>query len=477
MSLFPDVKTFIKIGNISIAWYAILIIIGALVGLKLTQINAKKKGISPDVIEDMFFGALLFGIVGARIWYVLFYPDKSYFISNPAKIFAFRDGGLAIQGGLLAGAAYVYYHSKKAKLDFVDVADATLPNLLVSQAIGRWGNFINQEAYGQKVVESFYNNWPLWFKNHMFIDGAYRQPTFFLESSLNIVGFILIYFGLKKIKDIKRGDYAYSYLLWYGIVRFIVEHFRSDSLMFLGLKSAQLVSIIFAGIGLLGLLGVFRKNKYQDVLVLFDFDGTIANSNPLIIDSFNQVFNKYYPDMKISRDMEVSYVGPTLHHTFSKYLKKDNVDKYIEEYRKINFVSQKESLTEIKNATKLLKTLKDYNVKLGLVSSKNKDSLMLGVEVLGFDDFFDAIIGGNEVTIPKPDPQGILEAKEKLLPDAKRCYYVGDTVTDVKASKNSGFKSIALLGVEEIKQDIINSQPDYLIEDLMEVFKIIKEDI
>ncbi len=192
MSLFPDIKTFIRIGSIDVAWYAVLIITGAIIALKLTQNAASKHNISKDAVEDMFYGVLFAGIVGARLWYVLFYPDKMYFISNPAKIFAFRDGGLAIQGGLFAGAAYAYYKAKKWDIDFIDLADATLPNVLIAQAVGRWGNFLNQEAFGQVVSESFYNGWPLWLKNHMFIGGEFRQPMFLLESSLNILGFLLI---------------------------------------------------------------------------------------------------------------------------------------------------------------------------------------------------------------------------------------------------------------------------------------------
>lgn len=475
MSIFPDPKTFIRIGGLDIAWYAVLILTGAVISLQLTKKAAEKRGISKDLIEDMFYGILIAGIIGSRLWYVLFYPDISYFINNPMKILAFRDGGLAIQGGLFAGAAYAYFASKKNNIDFIDLADSTLPNVLIAQAVGRWGNFLNQEAYGQVVSESFYNNWPLWFKNHMFIDGAYQQPMFLLESSLNILGFLLIYFGLKKVKNIKRGDYAYSYLVWYGIVRFIVEHFRSDSLMLLNFKSAQLVSIAFIIVGGLGLYGLFRKKKGSQVLVLFDFDGTIANSNPIITKSYNYIFSKYFPEMEITREMEVSYAGPPLEETFSKYLDTTDVEDYIEEYRKHNFKLQEKELIEIDNATNLLKYLKDNNVVVGVVSSKWKDSLTLGLDVLNFTEYMDVVVGGDEVVKSKPNPEGILKAKEMSLPNAKYCYYVGDTVTDILASKAANCLSIGLLGVDEIRQDIIDSKPDYVVEDLNEIIEIIKE--
>ena len=167
--------------------------------------------------------------------------------------------------------------------------------------------------------------------------------------------------------------------------------------------------------------------------------------------------------------------GPTLSHTFKKYFKEDNVDKYVQEYKKINFIAQKNELKELNNATKLLKYLKHNNVKMGLVSSKMKDSLQLGVDILGFGPYMDIIVGGDEVVAPKPDPQGILDAKAKVLPNAKHFFYVGDTVTDVLAAKASGATSIALLGVKEIREDIINSKPDYIVEDLSEIIEIIKE--
>lgn len=259
MQIFPDSKTFIRIFNIDIAWYAIIIISGALVALNLTKKDAQKRGINPELIEDIFFGVLIFGLIGARLWYVLFYPDLNYFISNPLKILAFRDGGLAIQGALFGGAIYAYYAAKKRNINFIDLADSALVNVLLAQAIGRWGNFVNQEAFGQVVSENFFKYFPNWFKNQMFIDNAYRQPMFFFESILNVIGFLLIRYTLSKIKTIKRGDYTFAYLLWYGIVRFIIEHFRSDSLMFLGFKSAQIISIIFVVIGGLGLYGKFNK--------------------------------------------------------------------------------------------------------------------------------------------------------------------------------------------------------------------------
>ena len=169
------------------------------------------------------------------------------------------EGGLAIQGGLVGGVIFAYFFTKKNKMNFIRLADAVFPNILVAQAIGRWGNFANQEAFGRAVDASYFEGWPTFIANHMFIQGAYREPTFLYESVLNIVGFLLIVLVYKRFSKVRRGDMVYAYLMWYGVIRFFIEGLRSDSLMFFGLRSAQIVSIIFIILGVLGSLGVFRK--------------------------------------------------------------------------------------------------------------------------------------------------------------------------------------------------------------------------
>lgn len=488
MQFFPNSKSFVSILGVEIAWYAIIIMIGAAVALYLTMKDANRRGISSDDVEDIFFGALIFGLIGARLWFVLFYPDKTYFLQDPMRILAFRDGGLAIQGGLVGGALYAYYKCKKIGISFIDTADSAMPNMLIAQAIGRWGNFVNQEAFGEIVSKDYFRLFPQWFTEYMYINGEYRQPMFFYESVFNLIGFILIKFVLPKFRKMQRGDYIYSYLVWYGVVRFVIEHFRSDSLMFLGLKSAQLVSLIFIAVGLMGFIGLFRKKTdvnnsnsndsktEKDTLVLFDFDGTIGDTNPIIINSFAQVFAENAPHFELSEEIKLSFIGPTLIHSFTKYLGEEyDIDALVTRYKEINFQLQREQLEEIVNSTKLLETLQSKNYELGVVSSKMKDSLMLGLDILDFTKYLNIIIGGDEVSVPKPNPEGILSAKERVLPNAKYNYYVGDTPTDIKASKAAGFVSIAICTTPEFEQRLIAEQPDYLIYDLMDVVKIIEE--
>ena len=179
------------IGPISIKWYAVLILAGAYLAYYLSYRNLKKMGYKSDLTDDLFFGALLSGVIGARLWFVVFF-DLNYYLTRPLEILMTWQGGLAIQGGLFGGVLFGLWFLKRKKADFIRVADAIVPNILVAQAIGRWGNFLNQEAYGRVVEESFYSGWPQLIKDQMFIAGQFREPTFLYESVLNIVGFLLI---------------------------------------------------------------------------------------------------------------------------------------------------------------------------------------------------------------------------------------------------------------------------------------------
>ena len=154
MTFFPDGKTFVQIGGFSIAWYAICIITGAFIAYKLGQYNFKKIGYNKEILSDYFFGLMITGVIGARIWYVIFMWNELY-AQNPIDIIMFRNGGLAIQGGIFVGLIFSWWYFKKHAIDFMVAADAIMPGVLIAQALGRWGNFFNHEAYGGMVSLDF----------------------------------------------------------------------------------------------------------------------------------------------------------------------------------------------------------------------------------------------------------------------------------------------------------------------------------
>ncbi|WP_454961239.1 prolipoprotein diacylglyceryl transferase [Eggerthia catenaformis] len=261
MYLFPDFSTFLKIGNISIRYYALLILLGAIFAYLLGQYRFKQLGYSKDILSDYFVSVLVIGIIGARIWYVIFMFKESY-LQNPLEIFAIWHGGLAIQGGLFTGLIYSYYYFKKKNIPFLVAGDAILPGVLIAQACGRWGNFFNQEAFGGVCSLEFLKSLhlPNFIISHMYIDGAYHHPTFLYESIGNIIVFLIIVFIIRHFAS-KKGMQFFAYFIGYGIVRFFVEGMRTDSLMIGSLRTAQLISIIFIITGIIGEIYCLKKGQ------------------------------------------------------------------------------------------------------------------------------------------------------------------------------------------------------------------------
>ena len=186
---------------------------------------------------------------------------KEYFNNkdNRDKIIEIYNGGLAIHGGIIAGAIFFIYYSKKNKMNFLKIFDLTAPALILGQAIGRWGNFINQEAHGPAVLKQTLENLPIpnFVIKGMNINGTYYHPTFYYESVWDFLGFILLIILRKKL-NLKTGQLTGIYFVWYSTARFLIESLRTDSLMLGPIKVAQAVSIILF---LLGLYLILRKKK------------------------------------------------------------------------------------------------------------------------------------------------------------------------------------------------------------------------
>lgn len=479
MTFFPDVSTLFEFGSFSIKMYAVCILIGAFITLAVAQRKLVKMGYPKSLAEDFFFGALLTGIIGARLWYVLFYNFDTY-LANPISIFMTWNGGMAIQGGLMLGALYGYWYVKKRKISFLRAADAIVPAILLAQAMGRWGNFFNQEAYGRVVSEAYYALFPSFIKDMMYIQGAFREPTFLYESVLNVIGFFAITYGLKHVMKVKRGDQFYGYLVWYGITRFIVEGFRSDSLYVWGtfIRTAQILSILYVFIGLLGWAGVFtRLFKSPKPIILFDLDGTLLDTEPLIVETFKQTLKQYNPEVTMTRQQEIDLLGPTMHESLAKYMPEDKVQQALEDYRKINVELHPSLIKTMPHALELLEALKAKGYTMAIVSSKKKDTVELGLKLTGLDGYFQTVIGYEEVKKYKPDPEGLLNACKALGKSHDDAIYVGDTDTDMMAAHNAGMFSVALLTHEERKQAILDTKPNVSINDLMELLPILERRI
>ena len=247
----------INIGFLSIHLYSVCLLFAVMIGYLIIVNEGVKRGYDKDDIGNMMFYAILFGIIGARVYYCLFNLD--YYLMNPLNIFKVWEGGLAIHGGIIAGAITIILYCKKKKSDLLDILDIVVLGLIIGQAIGRWGNFFNGEAHGPITSLSYLKSLflPKFIIDGMFINGEYYIPTFLYESLWCLLGFIIMYL-LKDKKYIKTGYLVGFYFIWYGFMRFFIESLRTDSLMFFSIKVAKLVSILMV---ILGIIIIFRRKK------------------------------------------------------------------------------------------------------------------------------------------------------------------------------------------------------------------------
>ena len=251
----------LELGPITIYWYSITMFLAILTATILIVIESKKQKVNKDDLIDLIFYGIICGILGARIYYVLFNLD--YYLQDPIEIIKIWHGGIAIHGAIIGGLIFLIFFSKKKKLNVLKMMDIIAVGLIIAQAIGRWGNFFNQEAHGTATTLSFLKSLhlPNFIIEGMHINGVYYHPTFLYESIWCLLGFIILLI-VRKNKKINIGQLSGIYLVWYGIERFFVEGLRTDSLMLASIKVAQVVSIIYIISGIvLFLLYIIKKDK------------------------------------------------------------------------------------------------------------------------------------------------------------------------------------------------------------------------
>lgn len=235
-----------SIFGLDVYWYGIIIVAGIFISALFAKAEFKRRGFSPDIVDDILFAILPIGVVGARLWYVIF--EWEYYGAHPKEIIDIRGGGLAIQGGILFGLIGLYLFSKRKKLPMIDLMDILVPSLALAQAVGRWGNFANAEAHGYETDLPW----------GIIIDGVKVHPTFFYESLGDFLIFLFLIFYRKKNPD--KGRQSAIYFICYGILRFFVEGLRTDSLYVLGLRTAQIMSIVFIVAGICLLIYANKNN-------------------------------------------------------------------------------------------------------------------------------------------------------------------------------------------------------------------------
>lgn len=255
----PFDPTAFEIFGYPVRWYGIIIAFGILIGYIIAQKETERKHFKDDTLIDIVMWSIVSGIICARIYYVAFKWD--YYYNHVSEIPLIMNGGIAIHGGLIGAIGMAYFLCRRKNISFFQLGDIAAPSIILGQAIGRWGNFMNQEAHGGEVTRQFLESLhlPKFIINQMYIDGTYYHPTFLYESMWSIIGFVIL---LILRNHLKLGQTFLLYGIWYSIGRFFVEGLRTDSLMLTNhLRIAQVISIVIMLVAVA--VWIYRNYKYQ----------------------------------------------------------------------------------------------------------------------------------------------------------------------------------------------------------------------
>lgn len=256
-------RVLFNIGPITIYWYSFTMLLAVLTGIYLSIKEAERVGVK-DYITDLITPGVILGIIGARLYYVIF--NFELYIDDPLSIFKIWEGGIAIYGAIIGGLIAIIYHAKKNKKSIIKTTDIIAPGLILAQSIGRWGNFFNQEAHGTAVTLNFLQklHLPNFIIEGLYINGSYYHPTFLYESLWCLLGFIVL-ITIRKLTNRKTGYTTYSYFIWYGIGRMFIEGLRTDSLYLGNIRISQLVSLILIITGIIAIVITTIKDKKQKI--------------------------------------------------------------------------------------------------------------------------------------------------------------------------------------------------------------------
>lgn len=263
IAVFTSPGSMVQVGPFALRWYGLLIASAVLIGVSLSQYLAKRRGVNPDLLGDLAIWLVIGAIPCARIYYVLF--EWENYAQHPEDIIAIWKGGIAIHGAIIGGLIAALIFARINRTSFWQLADLVAPSLVLGQAIGRWGNFFNSEAFGRPTDLPWKLFIPIDRRPPGYTQFEYFHPTFLYESLWNIGVFTLLltlfFRGLRSKPPLKVGTLFLTYMVTYSIGRFWIEGLRTDSLMLGPLRIAQVVSLVEITLGILGLVWLYRVGR------------------------------------------------------------------------------------------------------------------------------------------------------------------------------------------------------------------------
>ena len=494
---------FLEIGTFQIKWYAICILTGIILAAILGVREAKKFGISPNLILDGVLICVPLAIIGARLYYVFTSWssfDKGNFVDTFLAIIGFSNGefkleGLAINGGILVALIFVPVYCKIRKINVFHVFDLLAPGLLIGQICGRWGNFFNQEAHGPSIVDRpswLINLVPEFIMNNMtFSSNVYDStiqdyvwrtatwhPTFFYEAMWNLIALVIILVSRRKNKKQRVGDSIAFYLMWYGLGRgLIIEPLRMDPLLFVKSIGPDMlfnrvnvvINLLLAVIGLVWL--ILKHTKFKEPFYIEvqkeikekKIDGVIVRLDETLVTANRLIANAYYYTAKEKMGIELTdeEIEELMLKSPKEYFQDETAYNYYLEY----FNSHLNQLQVVLDVKGFFKTLFKHDYKVAVVTNYSKEFAEYVLELLNITTYVSIIVD-------KDLSENPMEYAFETTKEAKNILVISSFASDINLANSKNSASCLVYygkeidsAMEEGPQHVINKaeQLDYII--------------
>ena len=433
MKFFPDTKTIFTFGNFGLTWYTLTFLISCIFCFLSVSREMTKHGYRQKQCDEIYTFGLVGAVLGGRIGWVLENFHEYYLYAW--YVFRLNDGGMEIITALLGAGIGLYFYCRGHHMSFFRTMDTLSPVLMAGGIIVRIGR-------------------------------CFSQPAIWLNVLINIAVLLLIYLVYRPYRNgHKRGDITAIVLLWLGVSRLASHVFKIDDI------AVNCVWIaVMAEIG--GLVLYVRNRKYvaQKPTILFDLDGTIMDSEGMVIHCFMYLFEKYGDPKDFTHEKQLEVFGPPLKDEMKKLFPDRDPDVMVEEYRLYQNSLPKRHVVELLPNTEVVLTeLKKQGYILGIVSSRLTDSCEMWLKEFNIRDKFDIVLGRDQYVQAKPSGEGIIKACELLGLGHDSCIYVGDHINDVNAAKDAGVYSVAYISNRENLEKIRDAGPNYIIMELGEL--------
>lgn len=428
MSFFPDPSTIVSIGGVSLKWSLVTAVLGCILGFLMVSRNLRKNGYKQSTADDLLILMMAGVIIGGRaVWVIENWHSYSLYAWG---ILEFSDGGFDYAGSLLGVLVATGFYTFAHHMSYRRTSDAIMPAVLVAIAFARIGK-----------IPEIENMWKI--------------------VAMDAIGIAVLMFGIRPYREgRRRGDMTSVSLMIAGIVQLLNCTFRLDP--------TTNSSVIAPALAMLAGLTIYLCTRSLPIVkpvVLFDFDGTLMDSEYLVINGFAYLYKKHRTLDEFTHEIQREVFLHPLKEEIGRLFPEENAEALAREYRGYMRDIQGRHLVEtLPHVRETLKQLKDSGYVLGVVTGRYTDSCNMWLEDLQIDQYFDIVSGTEMYRHTKPSPDGILHTCEMLKVGHDSCVYVGDGVKDVQAGKNAGVYTVAFVTNEEKRAALEKAGPNVVMD-------------